>query len=168
MRRKADRAQIIALIKNIRQAIPGVCLRTSIIAGFPSETGQEFKELLDFIREIKFERLGAFIYSREEGTAAYNLPGQLPQAVKQERFDLIMRAQQEVAAGHNREMLGEVIEVLVEEAQDGVYLGRTAGDAPEVDGLVYVNSKKRLSAGQFIKAKVTDYLEYDLVAEVLK
>ena len=166
MRRAITKEEIIALIKKIRRTVPGVYLRTSLIVGFPSETEEEFNELLDFVKESKFERLGAFIYSREEGTAAYNFKGQIPQRLKQERFNRIMSAQRQIAADVNAKFLGQTISVLVEEKQDGAYIGRSQGDAPEVDGMVYINTRQPLKIGKFVQVKITDTLEYDLVGEL--
>ncbi|MCX5693674.1 MAG: MiaB/RimO family radical SAM methylthiotransferase [Candidatus Omnitrophica bacterium] len=165
MCRAITKQEIIALIKKIRKAIPGVYLRTSLIVGFPSETEKEFKELLEFIKEAKFERLGAFIYSREEGTPAYSFKGQIPQPLKQERFDRVMSAQRKIAADVNAKFLGKILPVLVEEKSDGGYAGRTQGDAPEVDGGVYINTQQPLKLGRFTQVKITDTLEYDLVGE---
>ena len=166
MGRKISKEEIISLLARVRKVIPGVCLRTSLIVGFPSETAEEFQELLEFIQEAKFERLGAFVYSREEGTPAYNFSGQVPESIKQKRFQALMSKQQEIAADLNSKFLGKQIEVLIEEKEDGAYLGRSQFDAPEVDGLVYVNTKKRLEIGKFKKVKITDTLEYDLVGEI--
>ncbi|MDD5505481.1 MAG: MiaB/RimO family radical SAM methylthiotransferase [Candidatus Omnitrophica bacterium] len=168
MNRKVTKKEIISLIENIRKIIPGVCLRTSLIAGFPSETDKEFKELLSFIKEVKFDRLGAFIYSREEGTPAYSFKGQITQKLKQERFEAIMEEQQKIAAAVNARFLGRKIRVLIEEKQDGAYIGRSQADAPEVDGLVYVNSSRLLQSGGFAEVKITDTLEYDLVGEIIQ
>ena len=165
MNRAMLKEEIIALIKKIRKTIPGVYLRTSLIVGFPSETEKEFRELMEFIQEAKFERLGTFIYSREEGTSAYDFKGQIPQQLKQERLDRIMSAQRQIAADVNAKFLNKTITVLVEEKQDGAYIGRSQADAPEVDGVVYINTKKSLSIGKFIQVKITDTLEYDLVGE---
>lgn len=162
MNRRVTKAEIIALIKKIRKAVGGVCLRTSLIAGFPSETNQEFNELLEFIKEVKFDRLGAFIYSREEDTPAYSFKGQIAQSIKQERFDIIMSAQQRIACELNKRFLGQSISVLIEEKRDGAYIGRSQKDAPEVDGIVYVKAKKALKPGEFVRVKITDTLEYDL------
>lgn len=166
MCRKITEKEIVALIQKIRKVIPGVCLRSSLIVGFPSETDAEFKQLLKFVQDIKFERLGAFIYSREEGTAAYNFNGQISKELKEERFNLIMSAQAAIATDINSKFLGKSIQVLVEDKLDGAYSGRTQYDAPEVDGLVYINSEKKLKKGEFVKVKITDTLEYDLVGEV--
>jgi len=174
MNRKTKRDEILRLIERIRKRVPDAAIRTSIIVGFPSETEEEFSELLCFIRDVKFERLGAFIYSREEGTPAYDMGGQIPQRIKSQRFNAVMSAQQEVSSSVNSKFLGRSIEVLIEakkEEEDrgdkqDLYLGRTRYDAPEVDGLVFVNSAKKLEAGMIKKVKITDTLEYDLVGEV--
>ncbi|MDD5724532.1 MAG: MiaB/RimO family radical SAM methylthiotransferase [Candidatus Omnitrophica bacterium] len=163
MHRGADREKISALVKKIRKIIPGVCLRTSLIVGFPSETEEEFEELLDFVRDTGFERLGAFIYSREEGTPACRFKGHIPRRIKQERFNRVMSAQQEIAGKINSGFLGKIIPVLIEEKKGADYLGRTQYDAPEVDGVVYIKSGRVLKPGEFIRAEITDTLEYDLV-----
>ena len=165
MNRKVTKKEIVSLIDKIRKVIPGVCLRTSLIVGFPSETDKELKELLSFIREVKFDRLGAFIYSREEGTPAYSFKGQISRKLKQERFDAIMAEQQVISAAVNAKFLGKNMRVLIEEKQDGGYIGRSQADAPEVDGLVYVNTRSLLKKGELVEVKITDTLEYDLVGE---
>lgn len=165
MNRKITGQEIVSLIGRIRKKVPGVCLRTSLIAGFPSETKKEFNELLEFVKEVKFDRLGVFIYSREEETAAYSFKGQIAGKIKQERFAAIMSAQQKIAAELNSRFLGKTIPVLIEGKQDGVYTCRSQADAPDVDGMVYVHSKKRLFAGEFVNVKITDTLEYDLVGD---
>ena len=154
------------VIGKVRKTIPGVALRTSIIAGFPGETDKEFQELLAFVKEARFERLGAFTYSAEEGTPAYQFKNQVPQKIKSERLGLIMSLQQEISRSVNGKFLGKTLEVLVDEEDNGSYLARTQFDAPEVDGSVYLKSAKKLSAGDFVKAKIIDTLEYDLVGEV--
>lgn len=166
MNRKSSRKDIVKAIEKIRKVVPGVALRTSVIVGFPGETDKEFRELLDFIQEAKFERLGAFAYSAEEGTPAYGFKGRVPAKVRSERLGLIMSAQQEVSRQVNRKFLGKKLEVLIDEEDNGSYLGRTQYDAPEVDGLVYVSSRKKLRAGEFVNVKINDTLEYDLVGEV--
>lgn len=169
MNRHTQKKDIIDLIEKLRSSIPGVFLRTSIIVGFPGETDKEFAELLDFVREARFERLGAFLYSREEGTPAANFKSQIPDEIKQERFDAIMKAQQGIAIELNNAFLGKDMEVLIEEKLEGEndkYMGRSSGDAPEVDGTVYVTGKN-LRIGQFYPVRVTDALEYDLVGETI-
>jgi ribosomal protein S12 methylthiotransferase len=133
--------------------------------GFPSESEAEFKELLDFVEEIKFERLGAFIYSREEGTEAHDFSGQIPESVKCKRLDILMRQQQEIAQGYNASLLNKDMEVLIEEYKDNIYIGRSQSDAPEVDGCVFVKSKEKLDIGEIVKAKITQTYEYDLLGE---
>jgi ribosomal protein S12 methylthiotransferase len=167
MRRHTRSADIRRLIERARRLIPDLAIRTSVIVGFPSETDAEFKELLRFIEEVKFERLGAFIYSREEGTPAYNFKGQIPQRVQRERFNAVMRAQQEISRENNQKFLGQVLEVLIDEKEDGHYLGRTQYDAPEVDGLVYVHSARPLRPGDLVRVRIKDTLEYDLTGEVV-
>ena len=166
MNRGTTKKAIIALIDKIRKTIPDVAIRSSVITGFPTETEKEFRELLDFIREIKFERLGAFVYSREEGTKAYGMKGQLLNKIKQERFNEVMLLQQDISKEVNRKFLGKRLEVLIDSKEGTSYLGRTQYDAPEVDGQVYINSNKVLRPGDFVKAVITDTMEYDLVGEV--
>ncbi|TBR16094.1 radical SAM protein, partial [bacterium] len=168
MNRHAAKKEIRKLIDKIRRQIPGVALRTSVIVGFPSETDKEFDELLRFIKEVKFERLGAFIYSREEGTKAYGLKGRISKKVKSARFDAIMQAQRDVSNEVNRAFLGKVIDVLIDAKEKDSYLGRSQHDAPEVDGNVYVKSGRVLKPGDFVRVKIIDTLEYDLVGEVAK
>jgi ribosomal protein S12 methylthiotransferase len=165
MNRHTSKLQIIKLIERARKIIPELCLRSAVIVGFPSETDREFKELLGFIREIKFERLGAFIYSREENTRAFSFPGQLPEKIKKARFDAIMSAQQEISREVNRRFLGRSLKVLIDEKENEYYIGRSQYDAPEVDGQVYVKSGKALKPGDFVDVKITDTLEYDLQGE---
>jgi ribosomal protein S12 methylthiotransferase len=167
MNRGTSRVKTEAVIGKIRKILPEAAIRTSIITGFPTETDKEFDELLDFVKETKFERLGAFIYSAEEGTPAYSIKPRVPEKVMRERFDRIMKAQQEVSRQNNAKLSGKTLEVLIEGEEDGAYLGRTQYDAPEVDGQVYVNSSKRLAAGDFLRVKITDTLEYDLVGDAV-
>ena len=165
MNRKTTKSGILKVINKIRKEIPSVALRTSIIVGFPSETDAEFKELLRFIEEVRFERLGCFIYSREEGTRAYKMKGQIPKKVKEDRFNQVMSMQQEISRQLNSRFLGKTLDVLIEEKEGDCYIGRSQYDAPEVDGMVYVNSSRLLSPGDFVKAQITDTLEYDLVGK---
>jgi len=164
MNRGTDKKGIIALIKKIRQRIPQAAIRTSVIVGFPGETEKEFAELLDFITDMEFERLGAFIYSREEGTPAYNYKNQVAEEAKNERFSRIMCTQQKIAGKINQRYLGKTLEVIIEDKpRKGVYTGRTRHDAPEVDGIVHVNSPKHFKTGDLAIVEITDTLEYDLV-----
>lgn len=165
MHRQTSKKDILSLIDKIRKEIPDAAIRTSLIVGFPTERDEEFKELVEFIQDIRFERLGVFIYSREEGTPAYRLKGQIPEKIKQERLDTIMSLQQRISQEINREFLGKIMDVLIDEKEQDHYLGRSQHDAPEVDGIVYVKSKRTLKPGDFIKVKIIDTLEYDLVGE---
>lgn len=166
MKRPTLKKDIICLINKVRKELPDAAIRTAVIVGFPSETDKEFGELLDFMKDISFERLGAFMYSREEGTEAYSFEGQIPDKIKQERFHELMSLQQEISVGINKRFLGKTMEVLVEEKSEDFYLARSQYDAPEVDGLVYVKSSKDIKPGTFVQAKIIDTLEYDLVGEV--
>jgi ribosomal protein S12 methylthiotransferase len=169
MNRKMQKKDIITLIEKIRRRVPGVILRSSVIVGFPGEDDTTFKELVEFIKEARFERLGVFTYSREEGTPAYNYKDQVDEKVKLERFNTLMSVQKEIAAAINESCKGKTLEVLIDE-KDGnsedTYIGRTEGDAPEVDGEVFVKGKD-LKPGDFVNVKITDTLEYDLVGEAL-
>ena len=178
-RDQVDRKGIEQLLKKIRSGMPGVSIRTAFIVGFPGETEQEFEELLDFVRETQFERMGAFIYSQEEGSKAAKLPDQIPEEIKKERFERLMSLQQNVSVQVNGRFMNQTLEVLIDElTEEGSFLGRTQADAPEVDGQVYVKQKKtQLSAvnqqkkeihpGSIVAARVIDTLEYDLVAELI-
>jgi ribosomal protein S12 methylthiotransferase len=161
MNRKITKKEIISLIEKIRRKIPQVVLRTSVIVGFPTETEKEFKELLRFLEEVKFERLGCFIYSREEGTPAYNLE-QVHPSTKKRRFSELMSLQKEIASRINKRFLGKEIEVLVEEKEADCYIGRTQFDAYEVDGIVFLK-KRGLKLGEFYQTKIIDVYDYDLL-----
>ena len=165
MNRGITKEGIFSVIEKIRKRIPGVFIRTSLIVGFPGETEKEFKELLSFVKDLKFERLGVFKYSREEGTKAYDFKGHLSESVKNERFERIMQAQQQISTLVNSSFMNRKIKVLVDDVKEGEYIGRTEFDAPEVDGLVYIKSKRRISPGDFVEVLVTDTLEYDLVGQ---
>ncbi len=164
MNRKTTKRYLIDLIDKIRKTTPECVLRTSVIVGFPGETEKEFKELLKFIKDAKFERLGAFIYSREEGTPAARLPGQIHHKTKEKRYNQIMYEQQKIAQALNNRFINKELEILIEESDDRVGIGRSQYDAPEVDGVVYVK-RKGLRPGEFYKAKIVDTAGYDLIAE---
>lgn len=169
MNRSVTKQDIISLIEKLRKHIPNLAIRTSAIVGFPGENDKDFNELEEFIKEIKFDRLGAFIYSREEGTRAFDFPDQVPDREKRRRFNRIMETQKRVSEENNKTYLGNTLKVLIDEkdlSRPNQYLGRTEHDAPEVDGAVYVNSKKTLKAGDFVNVKIEDALEYDLVGSV--
>jgi len=166
MNRRTAKKDIIALIKNLRKNIPGLAIRTSVIVGFPGEREEDFNELEEFIKNTKFERLGAFTYSPEEGTRAFSMPGHVPEEEKNRRLERIMETQKKISEDYNKLYLKETVKVLIDEKdREGKnrYLGRTAHDAPEVDGTVYVTSKGGLRPGDFVNVKIGDTLEYDLV-----
>ena len=165
MGRGVDKAEILRLIARIRKEIPAAAIRTSFIVGFPGETDREFEELFNFIKSVRFERLGVFAYSREESTPAYYFKEQIPQKVKQERLDAIMRLQQRIACEINATFKDRTLRVLIDERladSPDTFLGRSEYDAPEVDGSVFVKSRRRLKPGDFVNVKITDTLEYDL------
>ena len=170
MNRRTSRKEILSLIERARKEIPEIAIRTTLIVGFPGETDKQFRELLDFIRDAKFERLGLFKYSRQADTLAYDFGRQVPEKIKQSRYDEALSLQQDISTKINQGFLGRELRVLIDEqdTQDkGLFLGRSEADAPEVDGCVYVHSKKRLKTGDFVQVKIIDTLEYDLVGEAL-
>jgi ribosomal protein S12 methylthiotransferase len=169
MNRGITEADLRRTIERLRASIPGITLRTSVIVGFPGETEAAFERLLQVLREVRFERLGAFAYSHEEGSAAFRFPDQVPDTVRQERLDRLMRLQRDIAQDVNRRFLGRTCEVLVDEPDSedpSQWLGRTAADCPEVDGVVYVRSLRPLAPGQLVPVRITDTYEYDLVGTV--
>jgi len=168
MNRHGDSAMIKDAIRRLREAVPGIVLRTTAIVGFPGETEKDFEELCLFVRETKFERLGVFTYSREEDTPAYDMPDQIEESVAQKRQDILMREQLKNSEKYNRSQIGKILDVLVEgfDPVSEAYFGRSAGDAPDIDGKVYFVSKNRYVEGSFVRLKITEALDYDLVGEV--
>lgn len=169
MGRRTDSKQLYEVIALLRREIPDICLRTTLITGFPGETRADFQALMKFVEEIRFDRLGVFPYSAEEGTAATKLKGHLPQFIKERRRDKVMRLQQKIAFEKAEEMVGEVLTVMIEGKlpEDGVFMGRTYKDAPNVDGMIFVNSDRELITGDVILARVTESREYDLIGEII-
>lgn len=169
MNRRMTGRDIKTLIERLRKAIPKLALRTSIIVGFPGETDKDFRQLLDFVHEAKFERLGAFVYSREEATHASTLRHQVPEAVRQRRLDELMTLQKKISEKANRRFMGRTLKVLIDEKcadERGLFLGRTERDAPEIDGVVYVSGNS-LDEGHLYDVRVTDTFEYDLAGAAL-
>lgn len=164
MARRTSRADLERIICRLREEIPEIALRTTLIVGFPGETDEDFEELVTFVRKMRFDRLGVFTYSREEGTPAADFPDQIPEEVKQKRRDTIMEIQQEVSRQKNETLVGKTLEVITEGylPDDGVYTGRTYRDAPEVDGLVFFESDADLISGTMADVKITGASEYDL------
>lgn len=168
MGRRTNQAQLREMIAKLRREIPDIALRTTLISGFPGETQEDHEELMTFVDEMEFERLGVFAYSAEEDTPAYSFPDQVPQEVKEERRDEIMQLQQEIAFEKSEDMVGRVLTVLIEGkvVDEPAYVGRTYMDAPGVDGLIFVNADVELMSGGFVRVRVTGSAEYDLIGEI--
>ena len=169
MNRKSNEESIKELIKKIRKEIPNVIIRTSLIVGFPGETQEDFEKLCEFVKTAKFDRMGAFTYSKEDGTPAEKLPNQIHGNTKKARYNKIMKIQKEISDQKGKEKIGKIYEVLVENKSfDGKYLvGRTYMDVPDEDGVVYIESSDTSLIGKFIKVKITDYSDYDLIGKIL-
>ncbi len=168
MGRRTNKQQIVDTIKKLRERIPDVIIRTSLIAGFPTETEEEFEELRQFVTDTEFDRLGVFAYSQEEGTAAARLQGQIDEDEKKNRQETVMIDQAVVSEELNSKKVGKIFEVLVE-GYDSIikqYFGRTYGDSEEIDGKVFFTSRKKLSPGEFTNVEITDYMEYDLYGKI--
>lgn len=167
MGRKTDQASLRSVIEKLRREIPDIALRTTLISGFPGETQEDFEELYNFVDEMEFDRLGVFPYSQEEDTAAAVMEGQLPEEVKNARRDELMELQQEIAFEKAREMIGRELYVMIEGkvADEDTYVARTYRDAPNVDGYLFLNTTANLMTGDFVKVRVTDANEYDLIGE---
>lgn len=167
MNRHSTTASIKNTIKRLRTAIPDIHIRTTLIVGFPGETEEEFDELLDFVEDTRFERLGVFAYSREEGTVAGDMDGQIDEEVKAQRVDAIMRRQLDISREINESKVGNTIEVLVDGIdEDGAYLGRTQYDAPEIDDTVIFDADSELTPGSMVKVYINDAFDYDLVGKM--
>jgi len=168
MRRGKSGSAVREAIAKLRGAIPGITLRTSMIVGFPGETEEDFRELLDFVEEAEFERLGVFKYSTEEGTAAALMERQVSEDVKERRWQELMELQAEISRKKNEALIGTVSRVIIEslDAGSGRHLGRTQAHAPEVDGAVYVTGKGYIRPGDFVNVKITQAQDYDLIGEI--
>jgi ribosomal protein S12 methylthiotransferase len=170
MNRKGGKAELVELIKKIRKAIPNITLRTSLITGFPGESEEDFSTLAEFVKEIRFDRLGCFAYSAEEDTPAAEFEDQIPEQLRQDRSEIIMSDQMTIAEQKNKEKIGTVKEVLVEGYDSYIkcYFGRSEADAPDIDGKVFFTSKAKLNEGDFVKVQINDVIEYDLLGENLE
>ena len=168
MGRRTSQAQLEEIIGKLRERIPDICLRTTLISGFPGETERDFKELYRFVNRIEFDRLGVFCYSREEDTPAAVMKEQKRQSTKEKRRDELMELQQEIAFEKAQDMIGKVLLVMVEGkvADEDTYVTRTYRDAPNVDGFLFLNTTANLMTGDFVKVLVTDANEYDLIGEI--
>ena len=164
MRREGTKEELLNVINDVRKNINDVALRTSLIVGFPGETEDDFNNLLSFIKEVKFDRLGVFQYSREEGTKAALMANQIDKEIKQKRYNKIMEIQQNISYNKNKELIDRELDVIIDEEIDDEFIGRTVYDAPEIDNTVYVKGKD-ISIGDIVKVKITNAFEYDLMGE---
>ena len=169
MNRWGDTERLEALFAKIREKIKGVTIRTTLITGFPGETEEQFNELAEFVNRVRFDRLGCFAYSREEGTPAYNFPDQVDEETAAHRADIIMQQQMLISAENNEKLLGKELEAVVEgfDKFGECWFGRTPLDAPDIDGKVFFSSESPLEIGDFVKIRITDTLDYDLIGEVI-
>ncbi len=169
MGRRTSRQELTDIIGKLRKEIPDICLRTTLITGFPGETKAQHEELMEFIDEMEFDRLGVFTYSPEEDTPAAAMPDQIDEEVKKERQAELMELQQEIAFDNAQDMVGREMLVMIEGkvADENAYVGRTYRDAPNVDGLIFINTDAELLSGDFARVKVTGALDYDLIGELL-
>lgn len=169
MNRHGDSAMIRSVVKKLREKIPYIVIRTTAIVGFPGETEEDFEELCDFVKEAKFNRFGAFTYSREEDTPAYNFENQIDEQTKQDRYDIIMREQMNISDEYNRAAIGKTLRVLVEDFDpvSEAHFGRSFADAPEIDGKVYFTSARRIAPGTFVDVLIEDVVDYDLFGKAI-
>ena len=169
MGRRTSREDLEEIIGKLRREIPDIAIRTTLITGFPGETKEQHEELMDFVDQMEFDRLGVFTYSPEEGTPAAGMEGQVPEEVKEDRQAELMELQQEIAFDLAEDMIGREVLVMIEGkvADENVYVGRTYKDAPNVDGLIFVNTDEELMSGDLARVKVTGAAEYDLIGELM-
>ena len=169
MGRRTSKAQLVEIIEKLRKEIPDISLRTTLITGFPGETQEQHEELKDFVDEMEFDRLGVFTYSPEEDTPAATMTEQIPEEVKEDRQAELMELQQEIAFDLAEDMAGREVLVMIEGkvADENAYVGRTYKDAPNVDGLIFINTDEELMSGDFARVRVTGALEYDLIGELI-
>ncbi len=168
MGRRTTKAQLQEIVEKLRREIPEIALRTTLISGFPGETPEDHEELMEFVDEMEFQRLGVFAYSAEEDTPAAEYPDQVLQEVKEERRDAIMELQQEISYDFSKSMVGKTLEVMIEGkvADENAYVGRTYMDGPGVDGMIFVQTAEELMSGDFARVRVTGAMEYDLIGEL--
>ena len=168
MNRPSTKAKLLDVIGKLRAAMPDIVLRTTLIAGFPGETEAQFTELCEFVKDVQFTRLGCFAYSQEDGTKAAEMPGQLDDETKAERADILMEHQMDIAAAYNEAQIGTEKIAVVEgfDKWAECYFGRTAADAPDIDGKVFFSSEQPLQVGDYVQIRITDTLDYDLLGEV--
>ena len=162
MNRKSDKESIINLITKLRKEIPNVVIRSTVMVGFPGETEEDFEELYEFIKWAKFDKLGCFMYSKEEGTVAYNMENQVHPMTKKKRYNKIMKLQKEISEENLKKHLGKNLKILVENKG----IGRSYMDVPEIDGVTYIKGDAKINS--FIKCKITGVKEYDLIGEIIE
>jgi ribosomal protein S12 methylthiotransferase len=167
MKRQITQAEMNELISAIREKVPGICLRTTLIAGFPGETEDDVDSLKSFLQQHRFDRVGIFTYSHEESTSAYDLKDNIPQEEKERRAQEIMEVQQDISYEKNQEKVGKTFKTLIDKKESGRYLGRTEFDSVEVDNEVIINSTKKLPIGEFVQVKITKAYDYDIEGEVI-
>lgn len=166
MRRNTTKHEIVRFLNRVREKVPDIALRTTFMVGFPGETTQHFKELVDFVKEINFERLGVFAYSAEEDTRAFQLKDNVKNATKQNRLEKVLALQRELSYQNNQEKIGKVLKVIIDREEDEHFIGRTQQDSPEVDNEVLIMKTPDLKIGQFVDVKITSAWEYDLIGEI--
>ena len=168
MGRRTSKQQLVDIISKLREEIPDIMIRTTLITGFPGETQEDHEELMEFVNDMEFERLGVFTYSPEEDTPAAEMEDQIPEDVKEERRDELMELQQEISLDNGEKLIGKTVTAMVEGkvADENAYVGRTYGDAPGVDGYIFINTGEVMMSGDFARVKVTGALEYDLIGEI--
>ncbi|HLU93227.1 MAG TPA: 30S ribosomal protein S12 methylthiotransferase RimO [Membranihabitans sp.] len=162
MRRQISRAETESLLKTIREKVPGIAIRTTMLVGFPGETQEDFESLLDFVREQRFDRLGVFAYSHEEDTSAYDLKDDVPEEVKTDRVNRLMEVQREISYEKNQARIGETMRVLIDRKEGDYYYGRSEYDSPEVDNEILIPGEEFVRVGDFVDVAIYDALEYDL------
>ncbi|MEP6927691.1 MAG: radical SAM protein, partial [Ginsengibacter sp.] len=167
MKRQITREEMENIIGEIRYKIPGICLRTTLIAGFPGETQDDVEELKTFLKKIQFDRVGIFTYSHEENTSAYGLVNDVDEEVKEQRAQEIMEVQQEISYKKNTNKIGQIFKVIIDKKEAGKYLGRTEFDSVEVDNEVIIHSENKLHSGDFVHVKITNAFDYDLEGVVV-
>lgn len=169
MARLSNKQRVINVINRLREKIPSICIRSTLIVGFPGETDKQFEELKAFVQDFKLDRLGVFTYSLEEGTKAATMPNQIEESIKESRRDELMLIQQQISLDHNIKMKDKILDVIIEGyiPEDGVYIGRTYKDAPDVDGMIFVDTEYELMTGQIVTVKVVEGKAYDLIGEIV-
>ena len=166
MARRTNKETIVNIIEKLRNKVPGIALRTSLIVGFPGETEDDFNELCDFLKEYKLDNVGVFKYSKEEGTAAANMPDQIDEEIKSDRQEKLMMIQKNVVEDLNKLKISKIYDTIIEGRKGKFFIGRSSEMAPEIDGTILINSTENLQKGDIVKVKITEALEYDLVGEV--